>query len=918
MTRVPPGSLGTRTIRKGYRGMNAMRTLLRALSMFFALAALTACGGGGGSGGGGGGGANEPPKAISLNVTANKTQLPANPGNITARPGSEFSTQVTVRVTRSDGSAVANGTSVTLSVNPAATGTLSIPDDPATAVNELTQRFQQVSTPTAGGDATFFFTSGTQTGTATLRASAPDPDTNRTQTDTLDIQVQPAPDSSGRIRFQATRTRLPANVAGVAPFIGSPFISEIQVSLDSSNGTPLPNGETVNFNIFPVELGALSTLDDPETADVNEFTVLLGAGFEEVNSGQVKLFFHAFDKAGTATITVSYDDPETGETIFNTFDIEIVESGSTLLPDSVTFNQTDQPLYVQGSGGDTSIQFEAIVEDGAGEPVPDPEGRNNVRIELVNQGPSLGATLSGTNFAGNQVSGNSIRLATTNGRASASLRSGDKTGVQTVRVTADRQDNNVNNGIADPVSNLFDVTISDGQLFSLTLTNPNVNAIEINRVNPETVVQGDPEVPPDPDGTYSLTVSALGTDRGGNPVVPGTNVSFGILDAPLVGFPDAGPGSFALSGGDGDPDEGRNRFESPTGAFMTAGGGAGPGDTLALFAEQVQGNSDLEGSRKVDQVVTNTVLRVSQAFNLNDTTGSSVNNGPVIPYAIGRATHGSITDSALTDENGVATVQLNYPVSQLGRSVIIWAQGSGGLDTQGDPKTVGEVALAAYPGVAPGTLIASPSTLPANSTNDVTICVFDAVSSPIQGAPISFSVTNPQGAVVEVDGQTGSGTVSPATGANGCTVATVESTGVGEPADEIVIVFSFGGLSDTVEIVPPGNTVLLAIPSGFFGNGNKEITLRYLDGGGSPIPGVQIVVDSCESDGGSLTVLQPPGITNAAGETTAVVQANVDSIEGGASGTCTFAPAGGPPPEAVVTFQGADLCNFSPQPAGCE
>ena len=60
--------------------MNAMRTLLRSLSMIFALAALTACGGGGGSGGGGGGGANEPPKAISLNVTANKTQLPANHG----------------------------------------------------------------------------------------------------------------------------------------------------------------------------------------------------------------------------------------------------------------------------------------------------------------------------------------------------------------------------------------------------------------------------------------------------------------------------------------------------------------------------------------------------------------------------------------------------------------------------------------------------------------------------------------------------------------------------------------------------------------------------------------------------------------------------------------------------------------------
>lgn len=886
--------------------------------MIFALAALTACGGGGGSGGGGGGGANEPPKAISLNVTANKTQLPANPGNITARPGSQFTTQVTVRVTRSDGSAVQNGTSVTLGVNPVASGSISVPDDPATEENELAQRFQSVSAPTSGGDATFFFTSGEQVGTATLRASAADPNTNRTQTDTLDIQVQPTPDASERIRFQATRTELPANVAGVSPFIGSPYISEIQVSVDAADGTPLANGETVNFNVFPVERGALSTLDDPETEDVNEFLVLLGAGFEEINSGQIKLFFHAFDKPGTVTITASYDDPDTGETIFNTFDIEVVESGSTLLPDSITFDRESQPLYTQGSGGDTSIEFEVVVQDGAGEPVPDPQGRNNVEVELLNQGPGLGASLSGTNFAGNPVSGNRIRLATTNGRATASLRSGNKTGTQTIQVTADREDNNVNNGIDDPVSNSFDVSISDGQLFSLTLTNPRVNAIEINRVNPETVVEGEAQIPPDPDGTYSLTVSALATDKGGNPVVPGTNVGFGILDAPLVGFPDAGPGSFAISGGDGNPVEGRTRFESPTGAFLTAGGnGVELGDTLVLFGEDVPGNEDLEGSRQVGQVVDNTVLRVTQAFNLNDGTGSSVDNGPVIPYAIGRGAHGNITQSAVTDDKGVATVQLNYPVSQLGRSVIIWAQGSGGLDTQGEPKTVGEVALAAYPGVAPGVLTASPSQVPANTAADVVVCLFDAVSSPIQGVPIAFTVTNPQGAEVTVDGQSGSGIVEPATGSNGCAVATIESSGVAEPFENIVVVFSASGLSDTVEIVPPGGTILQAQPNAFVGNGPKTITLRYINAGGEPIPGVQIGVTCSSGEGGSASVTKQPGVTDENGETEAVVVANVDGVGGGGSAQCTFFPAGGPPPEAVVTFTGVDLCDFSPQPAEC-
>lgn len=895
-----------------------MRTLLRALSIVIAVTALTACGGGGGTGGGGGGGANEPPEGIKVRIQANKTQVPANPGEVPPRRSSDFTTQVTVRVTRSDGSSVADGTVVNMTVNPISSGAISKLDDPETEENEFTSLFGNLNAETSGGDATFFFTSGPEPGDVTLRASADDPNTNRTITDTQQIEVVEGPPASERIQFQATRTTLPANVAGVAPFIGSPYISEIQVSINRPDGTPISNGTEVNFNVFPVELGALSTLDDPETEDINEFLVLLGAGFEEVNSGQIKLFFHSFDKPGTATITVSYDDPETGETIFNTFDIEIVEAGSTLLPESITFSGQNQPLYVQGSGGDTSIQFEMIVEDGAGEPVPDPQERNNLQVELVDQGPDLGASLSGVSFAGNTVSGGTIRLATTNGRATASLTSGSKTGVQTIKVTADREDNNVQNGIADPVSNLFDVVISDGQLFSLTLTSPGSNAIEINVVDPTVVAEGEAEIPPNPDGTYSLTASVLATDSGGNPVVPGQQISFGLLDFPLNGFPASGSGTFAISGNDGDPEEGGIRFFAPTGAFRTAGGGVNLGDTLVLFGEEAPpGNARLEGSRKVDEVLDDDLLRVTQEFDLNEGTGTSVDNGAEIPYAIGRARHGNITNSALTDDKGVATVQLNYPVSQLGRSVIVWAQGAGGINSQGSAETVGEVARLIYPGVAPGILTASPSTLPGNDTTDVLVCVQDAVASPLQGLDISFSVPNNQGATVTVDGSEGSGTVSPATGTDGCTVATVTSSGVTEPMDNIEIIFSLGDLSDTVEIVPPGNTVLQAIPSTFVGNGFKEVTLRYLDSGGDPIEGALIDVTCTSGDNSSVSVQDPPGTTDANGETTAVINARVDSVGGGGSGQCTFFPAGGPPPQAIVDFIGADICDFSPAAAEC-
>ena len=138
-----------------------------------------------------------------------------------------------------------------------------------------------------------------------------------------------------------------------------------------------------------------------------------------------------------------------------------------------------------------------------------------------------------------------------------------------------------------------------------------------------------------------------------------------------------------------------------------------------------------------------------------------------------------------------------------------------------------------------------------------------------------------------------------------------------EPFENIAVVFSVGGLTDTVEIVPPGGTILQAQPSSFVGNGAKTITLRYLGAGGEPIPGVQIGVTCTSGEGGSAAVSKPPGVTDENGETEAVVVADVDGIGGGGSAQCTFFPAGGPPPEAVVTFTGIDLCDFSPQPAGC-
>ncbi len=219
-----------------------------------------------------------------------------------------------------------------------------------------------------------------------------------------------------------------------------------------------------------------------------------------------------------------------------------------------------------------------------------------------------------------------------------------------VQATADRGDNNVDNGISSPVSSTGTVTVSDGKLYRLEpfLQRLQRGAILVNGVSGGVSTNGT-SVPPDPDATYSLTVTAQGTDRFGGPVLPGTQIRFGAIDSPI----DA-DGFFAISGNQGDPEEGGIHFSALDGHFITAGGGAGPGDTLLVIGKESQGapagNADLESASKVVTVLSETQLTVSTPFNLNDTTGASVNHGPVLPYIVGRPEIGNITSPALTND----------------------------------------------------------------------------------------------------------------------------------------------------------------------------------------------------------------------------------------------------------------------------
>lgn len=718
---------------------------------------------------------------------------------------------------------------------------------------------------------------------------------------------------SGTFTLQATSTTLPVNVWGYQPIqYGNPTQAEVTIIQRAANGT-LISGQDIHVSISPTNYAALSCLVDGENCE--DGNQLYGSVVIEGINGQASVFVNAQDTAGTAVLTVSGIDPNTGRTISASMNF-VITSGVGQMPASVTLTPLPANVYLPSSGGNNTSQISATVLDGAGQLVPDPVtgngGFDNIRFELVGE---YGDARLSTNSVAGPVSGSTVTSHTVRGVAIASLQVGDATPQVPlqIRATADRADNNVSNGIADPVTFTTSVIVSDGKLYSLTITSPNVNAILVNTVSGEVDPEGD-IIPPDPDATYSLTVSALATDRQGNPVIPGTPIRFGSIDEPVGTF-DAGPlaNRFLIAGGDGNPQEGGTLFTAPTGHFRTAGGGAGPGDALIVFGKTQhgapEGNEDLESALTVQRVNSETSLNTASPFNNNNTTGASVDYGPVLDYIIGRSQHGNITATATTNEIGVAHATLNYTISTLGHVVAMWAQGDGIDRVTGESRRVTDAVQLLYPGVAPAQLVAFPSPIPGNTTTDVVVCLTDALSSPIQGINIGFQM-NLGGGTGSIDGNGTSGALDNTTGPDGCAVATVVTSGMpvstspDSPSGSIV--FSVGGATAEVDIV----VQLAFISNGGIGgvcNGgtpSARATIRAFTTDGSPAVGVVI-----EADCGGLTVTPSSATTGTNGAASFTITGEPDE-----TGTCTFTAEGVAPITANVVIPGAD--DFSPPCGG--
>ncbi len=889
----------------------------KALGILGVLSLLAGCGGGGGSGD------NSAFNPQGYVVTV-------SPASSTSTPNSLVS--VTVRAQTTNGAAVADGTVINLQLTPAGVGLLSN----AQSGNGTVALAESVSATSSGGIANFRLHTRS-VGTATLIASMTPPTTGTTSvTGRANVTVQAGPPNDPRLSVQIQSTTIPVIPSGLSlgntVFIGSPYLTQVTVTVRRLDGSLAPAGNDAGTGSqfcssgsgAAAALGAgLESLalwlpaegvdesTDPPTIKLCR-SITLG-----LNSGTSVFYVASAYTAGTGQLIVSAVDASTGETIQSTATLN-VSNGSGGIPGSVVIQSNDDPQYVQGVNGAQSKQIEVAVYDGGGTLINSPSaGIDNVTVDIVG-GATGGERLVGISATGASQSGNSVNVRTSRGIASVTLQSGTRTGALTLRATIDRSDNNVSNGVSDSLTSTRTFTISDGKLFHIDLSQDLSRAASV-------LTTGDRS------GAYQMAVTGVAVDSGRNPVVPGTELRFGLIDTPLTN------GDFSIQGGDGDPQEGGTLFTAPTGAFTTAGGGAGPGDHLVLFGEDSNGNDDLEGARVISAIVGPTQLITTTRFNFNDTTGQTVNNGPSVPYVIGRASDGNIVASSSVGANGVFRSTMTYSGNKIGRPVVVWAQGSGAV-VSGSAEIISDAERFRYQGSGTVVLTAQPSTISPNRTVSVKVCARDTNNFPIPGARIRFALSGLSGGTGSVDnggtvsGSTIVGFVGNRTGADGCVTASVTTAGLVLQSGVPKITFTLDETNVDVNIdLVLTDTILMSVqpnPLIIYGStGQSGVVVCVIDSNG-PVANAQ-VIGSCGATsppGGFMFVENSIPVTGVNGCTQALIDYTdmiFDPDGPGVTpptlggGTCNFALLNSVSRTVPVMVSRACNDGFSPPPIGC-
>ena len=290
------------------------------------------------------------------------------------------------------------------------------------------------------------------------------------------------------ITLRAEKTQLPLNVSNypVGQGVYAPFSTTLYVE-GKEGGRPIPGGE----DIFACNMaggldsGSLYYLDgDPEheteVDDGNGGKIKVPKAYRSIvlgsNSGGNSFHFHADDQAGTARIVCTVTDPRDKKV--HSAAVDIAVGGTTGKPASVSMVVPSQRSYIGTKGNadprnlPSTIIMQAFVQDDAIQPVSSSSGAN-VQVRIL---PGTDAAVGARLVAGS-LSGGVLQLPSIGGVAQFSLLSGTDTGPIFLEFTADRYDNNVGNGIQDPISIIDQIGVLEALTNALVVSDEDLGDV---------------------------------------------------------------------------------------------------------------------------------------------------------------------------------------------------------------------------------------------------------------------------------------------------------------------------------------------------------------------------------------------------------------------------------------------------------
>ncbi len=319
------------------------------------------------------------------------------------------------------------------------------------------------------------------------------------------------------IGLTSTRTSLAVNVAHKPPGIGvsAPWTAVLTVVAREGEAV-VPGSTPFECRLTGIQSGALYYTDNDHTdADGNP------QAFQSItlnsNSGGASFLFNSGDTAGTASITCVVTNPRDNQRHETTVNIAV--GGATGMPASVV-GVAQGPAYL-GSKGNTenipnNVALQVTVRDDFGQLIADPTAAN-VLVEIV---PGTEAGKEARLLLGSQNGGQSVKASTNNGVATVSLSSGPERGSILLRLTVDRSDNNVTNGVLDPITQLFVVPVVHGittgeplaaESVDLGELGPAEDVLEVLEATGGTPCKGGEDLGPGgvPCGPYAYTWTAV-------------------------------------------------------------------------------------------------------------------------------------------------------------------------------------------------------------------------------------------------------------------------------------------------------------------------------------------------------------------------------------------------------------------------